>query len=70
MFVGKWTIRESRPGEIEDSAFDSKGEALKYAAERLGATDGPALGTITVINPQSEEVPVNKESVSSQVLGR
>jgi hypothetical protein len=60
MFVGKWTIRESRPGEIEDSAFDSEWEAREYAAERLRAIDAPTLGRITVINPQAEELILNK----------
>ncbi len=66
MFVGKWTVQESRPGEIQEAGFESKDEALVYVSNRFNAIDPPSLGTLTLIDPQENSLLVTKESVSNR----
>ncbi len=65
MFMGKWTVQENLPGEIQEAKFESEEEAFEYAFQRLSAPDPPASGSLTIIDPQQGETLFTQKSASN-----
>jgi hypothetical protein len=55
MFLNKWTVQLSRPGEIVEKAFDSEEELVAFVRRiEHESTDG-ARPAISVIDPEGKE---------------
>lgn len=55
MFVNKWTVQLSCPGELVEQGFDSEEEVLEFIRKTEdGATDGLPR-TMKIIDPEGKE---------------
>lgn len=55
MFLNKWTVQLSFPGQIVEEAFDSEEELMTFVQQMEHESTDGARPTITVIDPDGNQ---------------
>ena len=55
MFLHKWTVQLSSPGQIVEECFDSEEQLLAFVNRMEGESADAARPQITVIDPEGNE---------------
>ncbi len=66
MFLNKWTVQLSCPGQIVEQAFDSEEELLAFIRSSENGEGECAAPMITVIDPEGNEKSLAAIEVSGQ----
>ena len=55
MFLNKWTVRVSRPNQIDEEPFDTQAEAEERAQYLQSVAEKEDISTLYIINPDETQ---------------